>query len=108
MRRLVVVLFACSSSAPGPVQNANPPAPQPTPDCAKLAARLGPLGGPTAYGGPAKREQMLAKMCTDERWGSQAIECVLTADRDPMSCLREPYLTPPQNERWNAVFAGYR
>lgn len=105
-RWLALVIFACSAPAPVPISNAMHH--RPTAGCDELAAKLGPIPGATnGGGGPAAREKALAEMCTSERWSQQAIDCVVTADHDPLSCLREPYLTAEQNAKWNATFNAW-
>ena len=75
--------------------------------CARLGAKLGVLGGPTAGGGPASREHAIAVMCTKQGWSDKVLGCVDTADHDPMSCVRTPFLTDEQNAQWNETFNAW-
>jgi len=75
--------------------------------CSKLGAELGPIGGPTAGGGPAARTHAIAVMCTKRGWSAKVLDCVDTADHDPLSCVRMPFLTDEQNAQWNDTFNAW-
>jgi hypothetical protein len=129
MRRLLLVAIACDSGKPSPppappplvqpIADAPPPVDAASPDADPLArlhgvqARLGEKARSCDGAAEILAAQIdrraeipkLLKLCKEDRWNSDMLECVATADHDPFSCSQ--HLKGKPNKRFNDWMASY-
>lgn len=68
------------------------------PGAATILANQGTAGGALLR----KRQRVIASLCTSNRWPQRVLDCIATADHDPLSC--SAYLEDAQKPRWEAAF----